>query len=92
MNRRLLNCRSSSCQISACRFLRQSDSTTSGLRLEYPTQRRNPSAKRIRLQVLRRVSITITIITITTIFRVGRKVASLFREEMRPTALAKRTA
>ena len=85
-----LNCRSSSCQISGCRFLRRQDSRTSGLHLAYLTERRKPSAKCIRLRV-RRVSITITIITITTIFRVGWKAASA-REGMRRRALAKPTA
>lgn len=91
MSLRLLNCRSLSCQISDCRFLRQPDSMTSGLHLEYLTERRRPSAKCIRLRV-RRVSITITIITIITIFRVGWKAASQPYEGVRPTALAKPTA
>ena len=89
MNRRLLDCRSSSCQISACRFLRQPDSRTSGLHLEYLTERRKPSEKCIRIRV-RRVSITITIITIITIFRAGWKAESA-REGMHLRALAKPT-
>lgn len=62
-----------------------------GLRLEYLTQIRKPGAKCILLRVRRRVSITITIITTTIIFRAAWKAASQPREEMRPTALAKRT-
>jgi len=64
----------------------------SGPRLEYLTQLRKPNAKCILLLVRRRVSITITIITIITIFRVESKAASQPREVVRPTALAKQTA